>query len=271
MATTPAIRFDVTGPKKNGALVLLHGFPLHGGMWRAQRAALADKWQIIVPDFRGFGRSGATGPFTIEDLADDTHRIVEKLALGRIVLAGLSMGGYVALAYAKKYQESLSGLILLDTKAEADSTEQKANRDRMIAIAHERGSNPIAEAMLGKLIPAETAQNRPQLARELREMMQSTRPETIAHALAAMRDRPDQTAMLAGIKVPTLIGVGDQDAFTPPDVARAMHEKIPGSQLRIFTGSGHMSPMEQAEQVNAAMSDFLKHLGQAGGRMKDEG
>jgi pimeloyl-ACP methyl ester carboxylesterase len=163
----------------------------------------------------------------------------------------------VALAYAKKYQETLRGLILLDTKAEGDSAEGKENRDRMIAIANERGSKPIADAMLGKLIPAETAHNRPQLARALREMMESTRPQTIAHALAAMRDRPDQTPMLAGIKVPTLIGVGDQDAITPPDVARSMHEKIPGSQLRIFTGSGHMSAMEQAEQVNAAMGQFL--------------
>ncbi len=170
------------------------------------------------------------------------------------------MGGYVALAYAKKYPETLRGLILLDTKAEGDSAEQKANRDRMIAIANEKGSKPIAEAMLGKLIPAETAQNRPQLARELREMMESTRLETIAHALAAMRDRPDQTGMLGSIKVPTLIGVGDQDAITPPDVARAMHEKIAGSQLRIFTGSGHMSPMEQAEQVNRAMGQLLMRV-----------
>src|SRR5213079_1615935 len=116
------------------------------------------------------------------------------------------------------------------------------------------------EAMLGKLIPVETAHNRPQLARELREMMESTRPETIAHALAAMRDRPDQTGMLGNIKVPTLIGVGDQDAITPPDVARALHEKIGGSQLRIFSGSGHMSAMEQAEQVNGAMRQLLGRI-----------
>jgi pimeloyl-ACP methyl ester carboxylesterase len=254
---TQKLHVDVTAPKKDGAVVLLHGFPLHGGMWRAQRETLSVGWQVIVLDFRGFGQSEETGPFSIEDLADDTHGIVKRLGLGKIVLAGLSMGGYVSLAYAKKYQETLRGLILLDTKAEADSAEQKANRDRMIAIANEKGSKPIAEAMFGKLIPAETAHNRPQLARELREMMESTRPETIAHALAAMRDRPDQTGMLGSIKVPTLIGVGDQDAITPPDVARAMHEKIPGSQLRVFTGSGHMSPMEQAEQVNAAMGQLL--------------
>jgi 3-oxoadipate enol-lactonase len=262
--TTQKLNVDVTQGRKNGAVVLLHAFPLHGGMWRAQREALSAEWQVVVPAFRGFGKSAETGPFSIEDLADDIHAIVEKLGVGKIVLAGLSMGGYVALAYAKKYPETLRGLVLLDTKAEGDPPQGKADRDRMIAIANERGSKPIADAMLGKLIPAETAQSRPQLARELREMMESTRPQTIAHALAAMRDRPDQTGMLASIKAPTLIGVGDQDAITPPETARAMHEKIPDSQLRIFTGSGHMSAMEQAEQVNAAMRGFLMHLEQEG-------
>src|SRR4051794_6693821 len=242
MATT--LHVDVTGRPTRGTLVLLHGFPLHGGMWQAQREALAAApggWQVIVPDLRGFGRSPEAGPFTIEELADDAHAMVQERGLGKVVLAGLSMGGYVALAYTKKYAQTLRGLILLDTKAEGDNAEGKVNRDRMIAIAKEKGSKPIADAMLGKLIPEETARNRPQLAKTLRDMMEGTRPQTIIHALAAMRDRPDQTPMLGQIKVPTLVGVGDQDAITPPDVARAMQAKIPGSQLRIFIGSGHMS------------------------------
>jgi pimeloyl-ACP methyl ester carboxylesterase len=98
---TQAMHVDVTGRATKGALVLLHGFPLHGGMWRSQREALSTHWQVVVPDFRGFGQSPETGPFTIEQLADDTHALVEQMGLGKIVLCGLSMGGYVALAYAK--------------------------------------------------------------------------------------------------------------------------------------------------------------------------
>lgn len=260
-AVASTLHVDVTGRPTKGTLVLLHGFPLHGGMWQAQREALASAaggWQVIVPDQRGFGRSAEAGPFTIEQLADDVHdAIVQERGLGKIVLAGLSMGGYVALAYAKKYAQTLRGLILLDTKAAGDDAEGKVNRDRMIVIAKEKGSKPIADAML---IPEETAQNRPQLAKMLRDMMESIRPQTIVHALAAMRDRPDQTGMLGQIVVPTLIGVGDQDVITPPDVARGMHERIPGSQLRIFIGSGHMSPMEQPEQVNSAIAEFLSKL-----------
>jgi pimeloyl-ACP methyl ester carboxylesterase len=261
-AVATTLHVDVTGRPTKGTLVLLHGFPLHGGMWQAQREALASAgWEVIVPDQRGFGRSPEAGPFTIAQLADDVHdALVQGRGLGKIVLAGLSMGGYVALAYAKKYAQTLRGLILLDTKAAGDDAEGKANRDRMIAIAKERGSKPIADAMFGKLIPEETARNRPQLAKTLRDMMESIRPQTIVYALAAMRDRTDQTGMLGQIGVPTFIGVGDQDAITPPDVARGMHEKIPGSQLRIFIGSGHMSPMEQSEQVNAAIAEFLSKL-----------
>src|SRR4051812_30840971 len=110
------LHLDVTGRPTKGTLVLLHGFPLHGGMWQAQRAlaSAAGGWQVVVPDLRGFGRSPEVGPFTIEQLADDVHMIVQGRGLGKIVLAGLSMGGYVALAYAKKYAQTLRGLILLD-------------------------------------------------------------------------------------------------------------------------------------------------------------
>jgi 3-oxoadipate enol-lactonase len=250
------------GEPHASVIVLLHGFPLSSMMWAAQIDALAERWRVVAPDFRGFGQSGGDGPASIEQLADDAHQLARSLKVpgGRFVLAGLSMGGYVAIAYARKYPQTLRGLILLDTKAEPDDAEGKANRDRMISIVNEKGVKPIADAMLGKLIPEEAARNRPQLVRQLRQMMESTPPQAIAGALAAMRDRPDQTAALGSIAVPTLIVVGDQDAVTPPEVARQMQQKIPGSRLKLITASGHMSPMEQPAQVNAAMEQFLKDM-----------
>jgi len=204
-----SIHFAERNAQRADALVLLHAFPVHGGMWREVMDGLPATWRVIVPDFRGFGESGGAGEtaaFTIEALADDVQAMVEQLGLGKVVLAGLSMGGYVALAFAKKYPQSLRGLILLDTKAGADTAEGKENRDRMIAIAREKGAKPIAQAMLGKMIPAETAAHRPKLVQELTEMMEGTRPETIAAALAAMRDRPDRTGELASITVAVPLG-----------------------------------------------------------------
>jgi 3-oxoadipate enol-lactonase len=255
-----SIHYTEQGPPTATPLLLLHGFPMDARMWAAQLPDLAAHTRVIAPDFRGFGQSAPTGPFTLDQLADDVHALAEHLRLKNFVLAGLSMGGYVALAYVKKYPGTLRGLILIDTQAGADTPESKQNRDRLIATAREHGTKPVADAMLGKLIPEATAKSRPQLVRDLRQMMDTTPPQTVAHALAAMRDRADHTATLSTINVPTLIIVGDQDAITPPDIARRMQEKIPGSQLKIITGSGHMSPMEQPAQVNAAMSDFLHRL-----------
>lgn len=252
-----AMHYVDKGDGAAGTIVLLHGFPLNGAMWKPQVEVLSAKWRVIAPDFRGFGESAETGPFSIEGLADDVHALAKELGLHKFFLAGLSMGGYVALAYVKKYAATLRGLMLLDTKAEPDTAEGKINRDRMIAIVKERGAKPIADAMLPKLVPAEVIEHRPQLVRELRQMMEQTRPETIAHALAAMRDRPDRTEELEKIEVPTLAIVGEKDSITPPQVMKAMAQKIPGAELRVIVGAGHMSNMEQASQVNGIMEQFV--------------
>jgi pimeloyl-ACP methyl ester carboxylesterase len=240
------------------ALVLLHGFPLRADMWQKQVDALAKGWRVIAPDFRGFKRQSADpGPFTLERLADDVHLLAKDLRLGSFVLGGLSMGGYVALAYVRKYASTTRGLILADTQAAADTDEQRANRDRMIGIALEEGAKPIADAMLKRLIPEQTAIARPQLVKQLRDMMETARPQTLAHALAAMRDRPDQTELLGQIRMPTLLIVGEHDAITPPTVMEKMAAEIPDAGFKVITGAGHMSPMEQPSQVNAAMREFL--------------
>jgi 3-oxoadipate enol-lactonase len=252
------ISFTQSGDGRAPAVVLLHGFPLSGAMWSPQVAPLAARHRVIVPDFRGFGHSAQTGPFTIERLADDVHALAQSLKLGKFVLAGLSMGGYVAIAYAKKYPATLRGLILLDTKAEADTPETKAGRDKSIATVREKGASAIADAMLPRLIPPESIERRPQLARELRRMMEATRPETIAHALAAMRDRPDLSAALPSFATPTLVIVGEKDGITPPDVTKKTADQIPRAMHKVIAGAGHMSNMEQPEQVTAAIEAFLK-------------
>jgi len=243
---------------KGMPVLLLHGFPLSHRMWDAQVDALAVNDRAIAPDFRGFGQStNPEGAFTIEKLADDVHALVQHLGLGAFVLGGLSMGGYVALAYAAKYPATLRGLMLFDTKAEGDSDEARQTRDKMIELTRRQGARPVATTMLGKLIPESSAEGRPQLVRDLKQMMESTNPETIAHALAAMRDRPDYTSTLGRIAVPTLIVVGEEDAITPPEVMTLLHEQIPQSVMQTIPSSGHMTPMEQPQLVTHAIEGYL--------------
>jgi pimeloyl-ACP methyl ester carboxylesterase len=244
----------------NPPLVLVHGFPLDSRMWEAQVAALAPVRRVVAPDLRGFGRSRSDAPFTLESLADDLHALLSAVGALPCVLAGLSMGGYVALAYVKKYPADLRGLILVDTKAEADTAEGKQGRDKMIDLACTQGAKAVADQMMPKMLARDAAGQRPPTAGALQQIMESCPATTMANALAAMRDRPDRSGELSAIRIPTLVLVGDADAITPPDVAESMAQKIPGARLVVIRGAGHMSPMEQPEQVNRAMRAFLDGL-----------
>jgi pimeloyl-ACP methyl ester carboxylesterase len=253
-----AIHYEEKG--SGPLLVLLHGFPLDLRMWAAQVEELSSRWHVLAPDFRGFGQSAADGPFTVPSLADDIHALVARR---KCVLAGLSMGGYVAMNVARRYPDDLLGLILVDTKDAADTAEQRDYRDRMIEVVRAKGSAAIAEMMAGKMLSPDTLEHRPAQVKALRSMMESCPPQTIEYALEALRDRPDMTEELPKISVPTLIVVGDADAITPPGVAEGMQKKIPGSQLAVIKGAGHMSPMEQPTQVNRVMGRFLKGVARA--------
>lgn len=242
-------------------LVLMHGFPLDLRMWDAQVGELSSRWRVIAPDFRGFGQSHSTDAFTTESLADDVHALLEEIRALPCVLAGLSMGGYVALAYVRKYPGDLRALILVDTKAAGDDAQGKENRNKMIELVRAKGSKAVADQMLPKMLAEDTPRNRPAQAQALRAMMEACPPKTIENALVALRDRPDQSQTLPSIPVPTLIIVGGDDSITPVSVAELMQKQMPKSHLAVIKGAGHMSPLEQPAQVNQAISRFLDGLG----------
>jgi len=242
---------------RGAALVLMHGFPVDSRMWESQIAELSGPYRVVAPDLRGFGQSHAQDPFKMESQADDVHALLEQIDALPCVLAGLSMGGYIALAYLRKYPGDLLGLVLVDTKAEADTAEQREGRQKMIELVRVQGARAVADQMLPKMLAEDTPRRRPSVAQALRAMMEACPPKTIENALAAMRDRPDQTANLPFIAAPTLIIVGDADAITRVSVAQSMQRQIPRAQLAEIKGAGHMSPMEQPAQVNQALARFL--------------
>jgi 3-oxoadipate enol-lactonase len=241
-------------------LVLLHAFPVDGRMWESQLAALGSHYRVIVPDFRGFGQSPAAAPFTIDLLAGDIHKLMMHLPTGPAVVGGLSMGGYVALAFAEKFPQLLRGLMLMDTRAEADDAKTREGRGKMIELARTQGSRAVGEAMQSKLLSVDAMEKKPVLVKKLRAMTDACSPQTIEFALGAMRDRPDRSGMLKSVNVPTLILVGDADTVTPVAVADAMHKSIAHSEQVIIKGAGHLTAMEQPEQVNTAILRFLSQL-----------
>lgn len=241
-------------------VVLVHGFPLDRRVWQAQIHDLSSVSRVITPDLRGFGHSAGGGSFTIQSLADDLYVLLSQIHALPCVLGGLSMGGYVALAYARQYASTLRGLMLIDTRAATDDPDARTGRDAMIELAAAQGSPAIAEKMMPKMLAASAAESHPHVAAELNSIMQACPAQTIQYALAAMRDRTDSRPSLSRIAAPTLILVGDSDAITPPAMAQELQQAIHGSTLTVITGAGHMSPMEQPQQVSRAIKQFLVTL-----------
>ena len=238
------------------ALMLVHGFPLDRRLWSGVAADLKE-FRVITVDLPGFGQSTLGKGFTIESLADGLATLVESPKLGPLTLAGLSMGGYIAEAFASKYESSLDRLVLVDTKAEADNPQQKQGRDKMIDMVRTGGSKAVADDMLGKMLSPETIRTSPQLVRELRNMMEAVPPKTIEIALAALRDRADYVSVLQRLKVPVMIIVGKDDVIAPPSLAETMQKAAAGSKLEVIPAAGHLAPLEQPNAVADALRRFM--------------
>jgi 3-oxoadipate enol-lactonase len=250
--------FNVYDRGAGRPIVFLHGFPLDYSMWRAQLDALANDARTIAPDLRGFGKSDRTaGTVTMEQFADDLNGLLDALNVTEpIVLCGLSMGGYVAWQFVRKYRRRVCALIACDTRAVADTAEAAAGRRETARNVLSQGSQVVADAMLPKLLSPHTLERQPELADCLRAVMAGTDPEGIAAALLGMAERPDVTADLPAIDVPTLVIVGAEDQISTVEEMRQMAEAIPQAEFCEVPHAGHMAPLENPEAVNSAIRKF---------------
>lgn len=250
---------DHPGPRP--AVVLLHGFPLDRTLWHHQVAALAGQYRLIVPDLRGHGASEAVpGVATMDDFADDLAALLDHLGVDQVVLGGLSMGGYIAFAFWRRYRARVLGLVLVDTRAQADTEEGRRGREEIARLAEEQGAAAVAERNLPKLLAPATYRERPELVAEVRRMIAATPPAGIAAASRGMAERPDSLPTLATITVPVLVIVGAEDQLTPPADAELMAQRLPQAELVVVPGAGHLAPLEQPERVTSALRAWLERL-----------
>ena len=239
-------------------VVLLHGYPFNRSLWNEQVGALSNSYRVITPDLRGFGESDASpGPATMNRMAQDVAALLVHLEISRAVIGGLSMGGYVALAFYKEFPSRVRSLILADTRAPADTEEGKQTRHQQAEKALAEGMAGIADSMLPKLLTPETVSKRPDLVKRVRDMMLKTKPEGAAGALLGMAEREDQTALLSQISCPTLILVGREDPITPVADSEKMHREIAGSRLVVIENAAHVSNLERTDHFNKELMRFL--------------
>ena len=240
-------------------IVFIHGYPFNRSLWTEQIPSLSNGYRVIAPDLRGFGDSDASSQdiSTMNQLAADVAGLMDHLEIPSATIAGLSMGGYVVLAFYKQFPSRVRALILADTRAQADTEESKQTRAQQAEKALSEGMAGIADAMLPKLLTPETVSKRPEIVKFVRDMMLQTKPEGAAAALRGMAEREDQTELLPRISVPTLILVGAEDAITPVADSEKMHHAIETSRLVVLDHAGHVSNLERTQQFNDAVLHFL--------------
>ena len=243
-----------TGPP----IVLIHGFPLSHEMWTHQIEVLKNVYRVVAFDLRGQGRSEAgDGQFTLEFLLDDLIALLDHLEIRQAVLCGLSMGGYMCLRTAERNPERVSGLILCDTKSEADSNETKLARSASIRAIKRNGIGAYAEAFLKGALSPTSLKDR-DVMETATKIVQQNQALGLCGTLLALAGRTDTTLFLPKIEVPTLILVGEQDTITPPEHSRRMQSMIQNSELHIIPQAGHMTNMENPTIFNTHLIKFLQ-------------
>jgi 3-oxoadipate enol-lactonase len=243
------------------AVVLIHGYPFNRSLWTEQTEALTSRFRVVTPDLRGFGESDASeGPATMDRLAQDVATLMDQLGIEQAVIGGLSMGGYVALAFVKQFPSRVKALVLADTRAQADTEEGKQTRHQQAEKALSEGMAGLADAMLPKLLTPDTVSKRPEVVKRVRDMMLKTKPQGAASALLGMAERDDHSEFISAIRVPTMILVGREDAITPVADSEKMRSKIATSHLVVLENAGHVSNLEQTEQFNFALLKFLERV-----------
>jgi pimeloyl-ACP methyl ester carboxylesterase len=234
-------------------LVLVHAFPLTAELFRPQLEAPPPGWRLVAPDML------EPPERSMDDYAARVEAVVDALGLAGspLVVGGVSMGGYIMFSLLRRATLSIRALIFADTRAEADTEEGRAARQKMIALVDEAGAEGVAREMVPKLLGESTRRERPEAAAVVRELITRNSPAAIRAAVAAMMARQDSTPLLPSIAVPALVVVGEEDVLTPPPNAETLARGIRGSRLVRIAGAGHLASFERPAAFTAELGRFL--------------
>ena len=252
-------------------VLFVHGFPFDHTMYVPACERLSTRFQCLIPDLRGFGGSAPGGlnghgsvekpVFEMSEFADDLNELLNSLNIqDKIVLCGLSMGGYISMEFVRRYRSRLAGLILCDTRTTVDPPAAAENRHRLADSVAKTGLVPVAESMTPNLLAANTLENRPEITAFLKQMICRQKPEGVAAAARGMACRKDTTELLGQISVPTLVLCGEEDKPSPPDIMKEMAKQIPTAKFVTFNQSGHLPPLEQTAAFAQTVADFVGTL-----------
>jgi 3-oxoadipate enol-lactonase len=252
------INFEATG--QGAPLVLIHGHPFDHSMWYPQVVSFSDNYKVITPDLRGYGKSGLplSKATHFEDYATDVLLLLDFLGIGRFHLGGLSMGGQIIMEIFRQAPKRVRSMIFADTFASLDTPEIKQGRYDAASRLEKEGMDAYADEVIYKMLKPEHVTSMPDVAAHVIKMMKATNPAAAATALRARAERIDYlTETFPKIDIPTLVVVGREDEFTPVAKAEEMHAKLTNSKLVVIEDAGHMPNLEQPEEFNGIILEFL--------------
>lgn len=242
-------------------LLLLHAFPLNGKMFEPQMEAFSGGRRVISPDLPGFGGSPRTpAQPDVGYYAGCVRALLDRLGIERVVLGGVSMGGYIAFECVRSFPERISGLVLANTRPDPDTEEARQTRREMALRVAEEGIGVLVELQMDRLLSPHTRAEKPDLVEKVEGIILENTPDGAVAALGAMRERPDSTATLGEIGVPTLVVGGEDDSISSPEVMAEMAGKIPHARHVTLPQTGHLSNLENPEGFNEALGDFLESV-----------
>lgn len=242
-------------------IVLLHALPLSASMWDAPRRVLdRHGYHTLAPDQRGFGGQplGADAP-SLDLVADDLARLLHAQRIPRAVIAGSSMGGYVAMTFLRRHRERVAGLALLASRAAADSAQARAAREQFAARIRDEHLRPkLLAATVPSLLGATTRKQQPALLSRLHAHAGAAPPAAVAWAQRAIAARPDSFDVLRATQTPAIVIAGSEDELVGLDEANAAASALPCGRLIPIENAGHLPPLETPDRVAAALLDLLR-------------
>jgi 3-oxoadipate enol-lactonase len=239
-------------------VALLHPFPASHELWQPAAQALTSRYRVILPDLRAHGASEpGEGPATMEKHASDLARVLDDAEVGRAAVAGVSIGGYVLFEFWRRYRGRVASLAFIDTKAQPDNDQARANRLQSAAEVLEKGVEPFLDGLIPKLLGETTRRSRPDLVDSARKLMLKMSPQDINLVQRGMAERPDSVPTLKTINVPALVVVGDEDTLSTTADAELMRQNIPDAQMKVIPRAGHYAVWEQPEDAGKVLRQFL--------------
>lgn len=251
------LSYSDTQTQSATTVIFIHAYPLNKNMWADQIEKLKKDYRILALDIRGFGKSELKIPYTIENIVDDVIDLMDVKRINKAIIAGLSMGGFVALRAIERNPEKFQALILADTKSEPDSDESKLGRYKGLVQIDKEGVNRFTDTFIKNALSQETMAEKSKVFLHVSSIANENKKEGVAAGLLALTSRTDTTAGLSKIKVPTLVIQGELDTVIPMKAAVALNEKIEGSKLVVIPKVGHLSNLEDPEAFNHALIEFL--------------